>query len=304
MVDVSSMPEKDLKAKVNELRTQISHNERAVRSVFNELKLHRTNNDELKEKRDKLNSQVKELASKARELKGKRDEANAKIAELKTKRNELQTENQKVADEISGLKAKRDELNKLSRGSVESLSKAYASEIDTLLNADIPLKHEIDLFGKLLDLEGRLDAAYAANEAHRKVQEIYDSSMNVSSGGDVSKQIRELAQQSQEYHLEMLDSYKTVDQLRKEADMYHSQIRENYAVTAPLREKIDPLKEKISQLRDELNIYLEKLNDLQLAKDEKKKDEQHVVAREKLDKSGRLSLEDLKVLMEKGDIKF
>lgn len=304
MNDISSMPEKELKARVNELRTQISQNEKAIRSVFNELKLHRTNVDELKEKRDGLNSQVKELASKARELKGKRDDANAKIADLKAKRNDLQAENQKVANEISEFKAKRDELNKLSRGSVESLSKAYASEIDTFLNADIPLKHEIDLFEKLIKLEERLDAAYAANEAHRKIQEIYESSKDIGGGGDVSKQIRELAQQSQEYHLEMLEAYRTVDQLRKEADMYHSQIKETYAVTAPLRDKIDPLKEKLSQLRGELNVYLEKLNDVQLAKDEKKKDEQHVIAREKLDKSGRLSLEDLKVLMEKGDIKF
>ena len=71
-----------------------------------------------------------------------------------------------------------------------------------------------------------------------------------------------------------------------------------------LQEKIDPLKAKISQLRDELSVYLDKLNDIQLEKDEKKIDEQHSMAKEKFEKTGKMSLQDLKLLMEKGDLKL
>ena len=73
------MNERELKSKINEIRTQISQDDRALKSVFKELKLHRTNTDELKEKRDELNSKVKELLQKARELKEKRDASNEKI---------------------------------------------------------------------------------------------------------------------------------------------------------------------------------------------------------------------------------
>ena len=86
--------------------------------------------------------------------------------------------------------------------------------------------------------------------------------------------------------------------------MYHAQIKEKYSASAPLRAKIDPLKAKIEQLREELKTYLDRSKEIQLVKDEKKQDEQHVVAKEKLNKTGRLSLQDLKVLMDKGDIKF
>ncbi|MDO9518018.1 MAG: phosphoserine phosphatase [Methanosarcinaceae archaeon] len=305
MTDVSQMTERELKEKVNSIRTQIDQNERSLKSIFRELKLHRTDTTDLKEKRDALNSQVKELVPKARDHKSKRDDANQKIASLKTERSGIQAATQKVVDEITQMKTERDDFNKLSKGSVESLSKAYAEELDKLLNADIPLKHEIDIIERLTQLEERLGAAFSANEVHKKIIESYDSSKGIYDTGDnVSDQIRSLAKESQEHHLGMLELYNKIDELRKEADMYHAQINEKYSLSAPLRAKIDPLKAKIEQLREELNLYLERSKEVQLVKDEKKQDEQHVVAKEKLNKTGRLSLQDLKVLMDKGDIKF
>ncbi|WP_407357005.1 coiled-coil protein [Methanolobus sp. WCC5] len=304
-IDVSSMSEKDLKNKVNDLRAQIGHHERELKAIYRELKLHRTNTDELKEKRDSLNSQVKELMAKAKDSRSRRDSINARIASLKSSRNEANEKTRLFSDNISELKTKRDDLNKLSKGSVETLSKAYAADLDLFLNADIPLKHETDLFGRLLDLKERLGAAFDANEIHQKLMETYEASKEVfESREDFGDEISKLAEDSQKHHLEMIDLYNQADELRKAADTAHAQISEKYSITAPIREKIDPLKKKIALLRDELGIYLEKLNDIQIEKDGKKQEEHLVVAKEKLEKSGRLSLEDLKVLMEKGDLKF
>ncbi len=306
MTDASSISEKDLKLKVNELRTQITRDERELRSLFNELRLHRTNMGELKEKRDILNSQVKEIVAKARELKEKRDGVNTKISELKDVKNARISASQQVSDEIGKLKAERDALNKVSRGTVDIISKAYSAELDTFLNADVPLHHEIDVLGRLVQLEERLKAAMKADEVHKKIQETYDAtvSQQVGSGENIGSTIKELAEISQQYHLEMIDLYKKVDEMRKDADLYHAQIKEKFGVTEPLRARIDPLKQRIAQLRDELSSYLEKLNDIQLVKDEKKQQEQRVVAKEKLEKTGKMSLQDLKVLMENGDLEL
>jgi Uncharacterized archaeal coiled-coil protein len=304
-IDITSMNEKELKNKANDLRTQIDHHERELKGIFRELKLHRTNTDELKEKRDALNSKVKVLVAKARDVKSRRDSINAKIAALKSSRNEVHEKSRQFSDDISELKTKRDDLNKLSKGSVETLSKAYAADLDLFLNADIPLNHEVDLFGRLLDLKERLGAAFDANDIHQKLMKTYEASKDVfESRDDFGDEISKLAEESQKYHLEMIDFYNQADELRKAADEAHLQISEKYSITAPIREKIDPLKKKIAALRDELGIYLEKLNDIQVEKDDKKQEEHLVVAKEKLEKSGRLSLEDLKVLMEKGDLKF
>lgn len=306
MTDASSISEKDLKLKVNELRTQIARDERELRSLFNELRLHRTNMGELKEKRDSLNSQVKEMVSKARELKGKRDEVNTKISELKDVKNARISAGQQASDEITKLKAERDALNKVSRGTVDIISKAYSAELDTFLNADVPLQHEIDVFSRLMHLEERLRAAMKADEVHKKIQETYDATMSQQTGPgeNVGSTIKELAEVSQQYHLEMVDLYKKVDEMRKDADLCHAQIKEKFGVTEPLRARIDPLKQRMSQLRDELSGYLEKLNDIQLVKDEKKQQEQRVVAKEKLEKTGKMILQDLKVLMENGDLEL
>jgi uncharacterized coiled-coil DUF342 family protein len=305
MTDVSTMTEKELKNKADELRIQIDHLDRELKSIYRQLKLHRTNMDDMKAKRDELNSRVKGLVAKAREAKSKRDSLNARISSLKASRNEIDGMKRQCTDEISELKSKRDSLNNLSKGSVETLSKAYFADLDTFFNADIPLKHEMDLFERLVAMKTRLDAAFDANEVHRKLTEAYESSKNVfASGGDLGGEIHELAEQSQKYHLEMIDLYKQVDELRKEADLAHSEISSKISVTAPLRERIDPIKAKMTQLRDELGIYLGKLEDLHIQKDEKKQEEHLVVAKGKLDRNARMSLEDLKVLMEKGNLKF
>ncbi|MBN2110581.1 MAG: phosphoserine phosphatase [Methanosarcinaceae archaeon] len=304
-IDVSTMSEKELKSKVNELRTQIGQQDRELKSIYRELKLHRTNMDELKAKRDDLNSKVRELVKKAAEARSRRDAFNERISSLKAARNDIEDQRRQRSTEISELKSKRDDLNKISKGSVETLSKAYVADLDVFANADIPLKHEIDLFERLIAVKERLDAAFDANRVHQELVEAYESSKEVfETHADVGGEIHELAEQSQKYHLEMIDLYRQVDEIRKDADLAHSEITAKFAVTAPLRERIEPLKARISQLREELDVYLEKLNDINLEKDEKKQEEHLVIAKEKLDKNARLSLEDLKVLMDKGNLRF
>ncbi len=305
MKDVSSMTERELKDTVNNYRKEISQHEKSLKGVFEELKLHKTNIDELKEKRNELNAKVRELAKKAREEKTQRDDINKKIADLKSRRNEVAGERNKVVKDINDLKKKRDQYNEQSKGSLETLSKAYAEDLDKFLNADIPLKHELDLFEKLNELEKRLEAAKAANHFHKQVINIYENTRDIGDEErDVSKEIKQLAEKSQQHHLNMIKLYNQVDEIRKEADKFHSQIKETYQVIAPTREKIDPLKTKISNLRDELSIYLDRLNDIQTHKDEQKKSDQHVAAKEKFEKTGKLSLDELRVLMDKGDIKL
>lgn len=102
----------------------------------------------------------------------------------------------------------------------------------------------------------------------------------------------------------MLENFKAADEIRKEANMYHAQLTDKIANINSIKEKIDPLKNSIAGNRKELSLYLDRLKDLQLTKDEHKVNQKHSDAREKLQKNARLSLEDLKLLIEKGDVKF
>lgn len=303
--DLSMLNERELKSKVNDHRSKIERNERQLSSIFKELKMYRTDIDELKEKRDALNKQVKEKVSQAQELKKKRDAVNRKISEYKGKRSAVNAETQKLFSGISDLKEKRDEFNKFSHGSFESLSKAYATELEAFLNKELPLAVEIKIYEKLIDISNRLDAAKKANEIHAKIQENYEESKEIHNEGDeIHEKIRALSEESQTYHVEMLNNFKAADEIRKEANMYHAQLTDRYSNIHIIKEKIDPLKKAIDTAREELNDYLDKLKDIQLTKDEKNVSQKHSNAKEKLQKNARMSLEDLKLLIEKGDVKF
>ena len=305
MNDIVIGNERDLKNKINECRTEIEKNDRILRSIFNELKLHRTDLEDAIQKRDELNAKVKEQVAKARTFKINRDVANKEIAELKKLKNSSQEKIKSIKDNISHLKSKRDDFNKISKGNLEFLSKVYADELDKILNADIPLEHEISIFKRLSEFKNRINAAQMADEVHKSIMDIYKNLKGVVvTEQDLHKKIKSLASESQKNHLEMLEIYSKIDVIRKEADEHHLIITSKRAITTPLRNKIDPLKAKIASLRDTLDIYLDKLNGISIVKDEKRIEDKHMVAKERYEQTGKMSLEDLKLLMEKGDLKF
>jgi len=303
--DLSNLSERELKGKVNELRSKIEKSERQLASIFKDLKINRTDIDELKEKRDSLNQQVKEKVAKAQELRSRRDDINREISDYKGKRSDVNSKTQELFSGIAGLKEQRDECNKFSHGSVESLTTAYEAELEAFLNKELPLAVEIKIFQKLTDLNKRLGAAQKANELHSQIQDRYRESKGIHKEGDeFHERIQKLSDESQTCHLEMLENFKSADEIRKEANMYHAQLTDKISHVNLIKEKIDPLKNIISNSRKELTLYLDKLKDVQLTKDEHKVTQKHNDAREKLQKNARLSLEDLKLLIEKGDVKF
>lgn len=303
--EAAGMTEHEAKTKSNQLRNVLERDERALKAIFRELRTHRTDGDDLKTKRDELNAQVRELSKSAQESRSKRDEVNEKIAALKTERSAEMEKSKSKSDEINQLKTKRDEYNKISKGTYDILMKNYRENLRKFLEDDINLDHEKNLFERLTDLTERVKATKEANELHGRIQEIYNENKGMYTKSDeLSAEIKKLSEESQKYHLEMIEIFRKVDELRKEADGYHKRLTERYALIKPTTAKIDPLKKNIALTRKELEIYLDRLKDFQNERDEKRVDKIHSSAKEKLKQNGRLSLEDLGALIEKGDIEF
>ncbi len=297
------LSERELKEKINFLRQKLEQNERELKSIFREISLHNEGGQELKAKRDGLNARVKELSPKASEVRKKRDEANASIAELKSMRERLKGKGKEFSEKIGGLKKTRDELNTTARGRLETLEKAYAEELNIFLTADIPLEHEINIFNRLTELSQRLEATKKANEIHTEISVEYNKAKEIYTDMDsLHEKIQALAQESQKYHEEMIALYNEIDTIRKEADLYHSQLSEKFKCIAPLRKKIGTLKAEIPRIRDELGAYLEQMKEYQLVRDEQKNEGKRELAKEKFQKSGRISLEEFRILVENKDI--
>ncbi len=304
-VTVANMTEHEAKNKSNQLRNTLERDEKSLKAIFRELKTHRADSDELKTKRDELNARVREISRTAQESRSKRDEVNQRIAVLKAERSKEMEQSKSKSDEINQLKTKRDEYNKISKGTYDILMKNYSENLRKFLEDDINLDHEKNLFERLTDLTERVKATKEANELHGKIQEIYNENKGMYTKSDeLSAEIKQLSEESQKYHVEMIDVFRKVDELRKEADGYHKRLTERYALIKPTTAKIDPLKKNIALTRRELDIYLDRLKDFQSERDEKRVDKIHSTAKEKLKQNGRLSLEDLGALIEKGDIEF
>ncbi|MBO4302637.1 phosphoserine phosphatase [Methanosarcinaceae archaeon] len=303
--NMASMSDNDIKNKTNQLRSAIERDEKALRNVFRELKNHRADTEDLKKQRDELNGKVRELSAVAQKSRAARDEINAKIAELKKERATVLADSKARSGAIVEMKAKRDEFNAVSKGTCESLTERYQADLKSFTEADMPLDREKEIFERLMKYPERMNAAKEANELHKKIQETYDNAKDVYARNDeLSAEIKKLSEESQKHHLEMIEGYRKVDEMRKEADDCHRRLTEKYTLTKPITAKIDPLKKSIAANRMELDVYLERSKAVQEAKDEKRLDRNHDSAKEKLEKNGRLTLEDLSVLIEKGDIKF
>ena len=191
------------------------------------------------------------------------------------------------------------------RGRIETLDKAYTEELNMFLSADLPLEHEINIFDRLNELSSRLLATKKANEVHTEISSEYNKAKEIYTDMDsLHAQIQTLAQESQKYHEELIATYNEIDALRKEADSYHSQLNEKYKGISPLRKKIGSLKAEIPKLREELGAYLEQMKEHQLTRDEQKNEGKREQAKEKLQKSGRLSLDEFRMLVEHEDIKL
>ena len=303
--ELVNMTEQEAKNRSNKLRIVLERDEKALKAIFRELKLHRGDSDDLKKKRDELNGQVRELSKTAQDSRTKRDEINLKITAIKAERSEEMGKTKAQSDEINRLKTQRDEYNKISKGTYDILMKNYSENLRKFLEDDINLDHEKNLFERLTDLTQRVKATKEANELHGKIQEIYNDNKGMYTKSDeLSAEIKKLSDESQKYHLEMIEIFRKVDELRKEADGFHRRLSEKSALIKPTTSKIDPLKKNIALTRKELDLYLDRLKDFQTGRDEKRVDKIHTTAKEKLKQNGRLSLEDLGALIEKGDIKF
>ena len=304
--NVSDMTEKELKSHVNLIRQQVDRLNKDIRKSIEEIKLHRGSIDELRNKRDGLNAKVKEYATNASTCRKARDAINQKIADLKKPRNGVQGQISQQRSRLDQLKAKRDELNSIAKMQTSSLEKAYANELYVFIQADIPLKHEIDSMERLKQLGERLVVSREADVIHSELIPIYKEIRELRKTGDQAYQdIQSLADESQTHHEELLGIYKDLDALRKEANLYHTQLKEKYRIVKPLSKAIDVDKATVERLRDELSTHLDAMKEKPRERESAVVDnDQHEIALEKFKSTGRMSLKELQVLMEHDDIKF
>ncbi len=293
------MNERELKDKVEVFRREISKYNKEIQGIVREMRVHQKEASKLKSLRDESNEKCKNLSQKAKELRDKRDELNMKIASMKDERGKLSGKVKSLSGDIKQSKERRDELNKAAHGTGKALSKKYEKTLNALLTEDIPLSQEKRFFESIFKIRERLAAAEKANVLHQKVVETYEGLKEVDTEIDgISSGIRALADESEKFHKEAIQVYRSLDEIRKKGDSYHKQLLEKYALIDPLRDTITDLREKIKGVEEKMSPFASELDGIKAEKEAERKTQKASEAKQKLKSSKRISFNDFKAIME------
>jgi uncharacterized coiled-coil DUF342 family protein len=256
-------------------------------------------------KRNETLKQINELLDKAKENKKKRDELNIQVKQLKARRKKIQStlqENKKTLDEIIekeettnkvDIQRKRKQMRGLN-GKIDKLE----WELQTSVLSPDQEKEMVQLLEKYSEQLNKI-----AEKVHITTQQTSLWREIASLQKQVNKlynQIIDYAKESQIYHNLMNQHYHQVNTLRKQerehqklflknkkiADGFHRDFLSKVSEKNELRNQLKDFKQKIrKEMRDKLKTDIE---------------ESTQKAYEKYEKGDNLSMEEFRLLVEKG----
>ncbi|MBN2155693.1 MAG: hypothetical protein JW776_06600 [Candidatus Lokiarchaeota archaeon] len=237
---------------VKQLKDQISMQVNAELESIDDVEV-------LKEKRDELNQQTKQLGQQRREIedewrinrerafeyKTKRDELNAVIQDLKNEKKVLYNKLRDLKTELKNAKQDEESRRKTEKNKKGPTLKKVVGQIRHLekkiITDTLDIKEENDIIQQIQKLEvakAELEAQRNASMASVKVQK--DIAKLRKELDKFNIQIQKNSEESQNYHVLMMELFKENDMKRKEldriqaefiqskitADMYHNKYKE------------------------------------------------------------------------------
>jgi|GEM_PF-2422011 len=303
--DLSKLTPSELEQRVKYYDEKIREEKQKIRFLIESIEKKRMNVDSIKKDRDNLNMQVKEIIAEAKKKIEQRDEYHKKIALLKEERKKLEESISPHIQKITEMKKIRDKYNEYARGSAELLKKKVEESFKTLIEFDLSLKDEITLFDITMELSDRYYAKKNADKVHAEMQKYYDE--NIKSTDEkieaITKEIQQLHEKAQALHEEAMADFKKKDELKKESDKVHNQVVETSKSRAEVQAEINAHRQKIDEYIFLKECHLRELRRLESLEHSKKKRAQVEAAKQKLERKGKIGLEELKVLLESGQLK-
>jgi len=299
------MNEKELKKKINGLRNEIDHRNKKLKDIYHELEFHRRDADTLRTKRDQFNEKAKKLRQEAKSFVAKRNDVNKEIGKLKNKRASFIEKIKTLTRDIKETKGYRDELNRIARAPDTLLTEIYQRDVEKLLEKDMPIEDEVKLFDKIFEVKDRLLAAKKADTVHWKVSSTYEEVKKLNLNIDnINESVQSLAEESQENHQRAMSIYKEIDVISEESTQAHKKLVEKYELMNPLRDQIASIREEIKGVQEKLAPFVDEWGKIRHEREERKKSQDALKAKEKLQSKKRISIDDFRVLLEKNELEL
>ena len=212
------------------------------------------------EKRDKLNTELKNLRLEIDELRSQRDSMNQKVKILKHNRDDTQTKIKTLIQEIRSHIPKIIELKKkISRKNHTELQTEFDKIEWKIQTTTLKMQEEKQLIDRVKQLETQLNIYRKIDQHTRKIsdnrKEIDALQKNVETA---HQELTEVAERSQNVHKKMMLKIADFKSKKTEADNFHKDCIQEIKQAKPLRVEIRKLKKQERKLQAEMQEEDEK----------------------------------------------
>jgi uncharacterized coiled-coil DUF342 family protein len=295
----------EIASKIREIREKIGEIKEEIEILDLRVQNKNTEVESIKEKRDSLNAKVKELSQKPKEIMAERKDMWENISEANEERKKIFKGMQPHLQRIGEIRKIRDDLNEASRGTLDRLKENYISTRKNLLESDISLKNELFLFQYLFEIRDRLLVKREADIQHQRIVRVkevdlakYNKELQKMEGA-----IGSLKSQSHEGLETAKDLWAQRDELREQAQKEHKAFIDGIKQLKGFQKQVWEKRKKIQQFYRQIDDWKKefKKSPEERKKADKGRKQRDAVAKYK--RGEKLSLEELSLVMESGEMK-
>ena len=289
---------RDLRAEIGEIKEEEDLLHVRLRNKINEAK-------KTQAKRDELNKVVQKLSRKPKELMGERKEIWDDIKDKNSKKRNVIKEIKPYLRRIGELRKERDVYNSASRGTMDRLVENYNGIKKTLMESDMNLKNELSSFEFLFELRDRLYAKKQADRLHMEIVRIKEEELSRYNERiyNIEETIGEMKEKSHEELQAAKEMWSERDEVRDEAQKFHAQLMELNNEIRDIKKDIGKQKRKKKELIRRIEDWKREFKKSKEERAESDKNRRLTEAREKYKRGESLSLDEMGLLLEAGELK-
>jgi uncharacterized coiled-coil DUF342 family protein len=293
-----------IKKQIDEVRGKLDAEWRILDGIFTKIKEKNNEINEQKRQRDEFNQLVKNMINEAKEMQKERDSIRETTKPMREVIKNLRLNIKEYAKQINELKNIRDGKHREAKGSLDGLKDNIAASLTTLLTLDLSLKDEITLFNMIFSTKDRYQAKEQADNIHSQIQDIYtalkESENQIFS---IESQIAKTNQEAQDKHTESVAKFKQKDEARNRSNDLHQKVVNGFKDIKLLKSQAFESKKTVAELKGQLNALYKKLKTGARKRQEMAKKDKLEGAKKKLKGEKKMDLDELRLLIESGELK-
>jgi uncharacterized coiled-coil DUF342 family protein len=285
--------------KASGLRREVDDFRYQRQRLIADIKEKRNRADDLKKKRDALNAEVKRLVGEGKEHVKKRDAIQEQIKKLKGKRAEITQDIAPKAKHIRSEKEIRDRLNRAARASPKELKIEFDASLKTLFGMDLTLRQEVIMVEMVMEVQRRFLQRKDADELSTDIHQTWEDIKGIEEkASTVTFKIMSLAADNEKEHQAAMDCFDRKREVSEESQEHHQNFIALMKEVRGISKEIDDISRKVDGGFKKLRPLERNLDSIRLTRRDQQRLEQLKVAKQKMATTGKIGLEDLKILME------